>query len=144
MAKREDEQRIQILQYGKVILLGGIFAFLFSITFLLFVSWGISIGKISISLQYQLSVVACILGSFFGGVIAVRQSIGKRLFVGLLVGIVLFLFQLTIGILSYPDFTLENGSMGLLCGALCGGTAASILTGSRRKKSDHKKRNKKF
>lgn len=139
MAKREEEQRIQLLQYGKAVLLGGILAFLCSIAFLFLISFLISEGKINTSLQYQLSVVATVLGSLIGGVVAVQRNRDKRFIVGFSVGIVLFLLQLTFGLLCYDSFTLENGGIGLLCGALCGGATAGILSGGRRKKSSHKR-----
>lgn len=139
MAKREEEQRIQLLQYGKAVLLGGILAFLCSITFLFLISFLISEGKINTSLQYQLSVIVTVLGSLIGGVVAVQRNRDKRFIVGFSVGIVLFLLQLTFGLLCYDSFTLENGEIGLLCGALCGGAAAGILSSGRRKKSSHKR-----
>lgn len=144
MAKREEEQRTQLLQYGIAVLSGGGLALLLSVVFLFLVAFGISTGKIDTSLQYQLAVIADVFGGFLGGLLAVRRSVGKRLIVGLLVGAVLFLFQLTIGIVCYPEFALENGSMGLMCGALCGGAAAGILSGGKRKNPNRKKGKRKY
>ncbi|MDE6108429.1 MAG: TIGR04086 family membrane protein [Oscillospiraceae bacterium] len=116
-----------------MILFGGITAFLLSTVFLFLTSVGISEGIISMSLQYRLTVVICIISSFLGGVLAVRQCSGSSLLVGIAVGAVLFLLQLSIGILLYDTFALENGSIGLLCGGLCGGAASGILSGGGRR-----------
>ena len=133
MRKNEEDHGKLLVQSGKMILFGGITAFLLSTVFLFLTSVGISEGIISMSLQYRLTVVICIISSFLGGVLAVRQCSGSSLLVGIAVGAVLFLLQLSIGILLYDTFALENGSIGLLCGGLCGGAASGILSGGGRR-----------
>lgn len=139
MRKGEEDQGAMLLRYGKAILLGGALAFLTCLLFLLLASFGVSRGLIGAELRYQLTVVGCVLGGFVGGVFAVRRCSARGLFVGLAVGAVLFLLQLTLGLLIYKNISLEDGGIGLLCGALCGGGAAGILSGGGRKSAKTKK-----
>lgn len=140
MRKGEEDQGAVLLRYGKAILLGGTVGFLSCVLFLLLAAFGVSRGLIGAELRYQLTVVGCVLGGFIGGVFAVRSCRGRGLIVGLAAGGVLFLLQLTLGLLLYKDISLESGGVGLLCGALCGGAAAGILSGGGRKTSRSKKR----
>lgn len=127
MHKSEEEQSVMVLRYGKAVLLGGGVALAVSLLVLLLAALGISRGLLSGELQTQLTIVSCVAGSFFGGLTAVRRCPARGLLVGLAVGGVLFLLQLTIGLLLYDTLALESGGVGLLFGALCGGAAAGIL-----------------
>lgn len=129
MRKGEEDQGAKILQYGKAVLMGALCAFLTGILFLFLAAAGVSAGLIAPGLRYQLTVVASVLGSFVGGILAVRQCSGRGLFVGLAVGGGLFLLTLTVGVIFFDGVSFENGGLGLLCGALCGGAAAGILSG---------------
>jgi len=140
MRKSEEDQGTMLLRYGKAVLLGGAAAFVTSLVFLLLAALGVSRGLIGGELRYQLTVVACVLGGFIGGLCAVRRCPTRGLFVGLAVGGVLFLLQLTLGLLLYEEISLESGGVGLLCGALCGGAAAGILGGGGKKTVRGKKR----
>lgn len=140
MRKGEEDQGTVLLRYGKAILLGGGVGFLSCLLFMLLASVGVSKGLIGGELRYQLTVVGCVLGGLIGGIFAVRGCRGRGLFVGLAVGGVFFLLQLTLGLLIYKDISMESGGVGLLCGALCGGAAAGILSGGGRKTSRSKKR----
>ena len=136
MHKTEEEQGARLMRYCKAVLVGGALAFLICLAFLFAASIGISRGLLEAKLQYQLAVVACVLGSFVGGFLAVRACPHRGLFVGLAVGGVLFLLVLTLALLFFDSMSFENGGLGLLCGALCGGAAAGILGGG----PDRKKR----
>ena len=138
MRKNDEDQGKLLLQCGKLILLGGLTAFLMCTVLLFLVSVGISEGLISMSLQYRLTVVICVLSSFLGGVMVVRQCPGRGLLVGIAVGAVLFLIQLSVGLVLYDTFSLENGGIGLLCGGLCGGAAAGILNGGGKGRTQRK------
>lgn len=134
MRKSEEEPGAVLLRYGKSVLLGGAVAFGVGVIFLLLAAVGISRGMLAAGLHYQLTVVACVLGGFSGGLFAVRRCPARGLFVGLATGAVLFFLQLTIGLLFYDSFSLEGGGLGLLFGALCGGAAAGILGGGGKRK----------
>ena len=131
MRKAEEEQGARLMRYCKSVLIGGAAAFVVCLVFLFLAAVGISQGLLDAGLRYQLAVVGCVLGSFSGGLSAVRRCPARGLFVGLAVGAVLFLLELTLGLLIYDTMSFENGGLGLLCGALCGGAAAGILGGGR-------------
>ena len=132
--KNEEDQGTMLLCYGKAVLLGGITAFAIGMAMLLFAALGVSKGLLDADLRYQLTVVSCVLGSFAGGIFAVWKSPARGVFVGLAVGTVLFLLQLSLGLLLFVDVSLESGGIGLLFGDLCGGTAAGILSGGKKRK----------
>lgn len=127
--KNEEDQGTVLLRCGKAVLLGGGGAFLVGVGILFLASLGVSRGLLDGSLRYQLTVVSCVLGSFVGGILAVRNSQRRGLLVGLAVGAVLFLLQLSLGLILYGGLSLESGGFGLLFGDLCGGAAAGILAG---------------
>lgn len=133
MRKNEEDRGTMLLSCGKAILAGGCIAFAVGISLLLVAAAGVSRGILDSGLHYQITVISCVLGSLAGGIFAVRRCPGRGVLVGLCVGGVLFLLQLTTGLLAYQDPTFESGRIGLLFGALCGGAAAGILSsGSKR------------
>ena len=136
--KNEEDQGAMLLCYGKAVLLGGGVAFLVGLGILFLASLGVSHGLLDGGLRYQLTVVSCVLGSFTGGIFAVRSSPARGLFVGLAAGSVLFLLQLSLGLVLYGGLSLESGGFGLLFGDLCGGAAAGILTGGGKKRTNRK------
>jgi len=140
MRKSEDDQGVKLLRYGREVMLGGALAFGISLLLLFLAAVGISGGLLSAGLRDQLAVVACVLGGFLGGLFAVRRCQARGLFVGLAVGAVFFLLQLTLGLLLYDTLSLENGGIGCLCGDLCGGAAAGILAGGGKRPAQKKKR----
>ncbi|HWS43275.1 MAG TPA: TIGR04086 family membrane protein [Pseudoflavonifractor sp.] len=137
MRKNEEEQGARLIRYMLDVLLGGAVALLACFLFLLLASVAISRGWLGEDLMYQLTIVGCVLGGFVGGAVAVGRSRSRTLIVGLLVGVVFFLLLLTVGLLAYGSAIPEEGGLGLLCGALCGGAAAGIL-GSKPKKKRRK------
>lgn len=141
MRKSEEDQSAVLLHYGKSVLLGGVGAMLLGLLLLFLAAAGISKGLLGAEQGYQITVISCIISSFCGGVFAVRSCPARGLFVGVAVGTVLFLLQLTLGILLYDTLSLENGGIGLLCGDLCGGAAAGILfRGGKKRPGKAKKR----
>ncbi len=134
MRKNEEDQGAKLVRYVLDVLLGGAVALMVCFLFLLGASIGISRGWLGEELMYQLTIVGCVLGGFVGGMVAVRRCRSRTLIVGLLVGCVLFLLMLTVGLLFYDAITPEEGGLGLLCGALCGGAAAGIMGGKPKKK----------
>lgn len=134
MRKNEEEQGARLIRYMLDILLGGVAALITCFLFLLLASVAISRGWLSEELMYQLTIVGCVLGGFVGGALAVSRSRSRTLIVGLLVGVVFFLLLLTVGLLAYGSAIPEEGGLGLLCGALCGGAAAGIVGGKPKKK----------
>lgn len=141
MRKNEEDQSAILLRYGKSVLLGGIGSVLLCLLLLFLASVGISRGLLEAGQRDQIIVITCIFSSFFGGIVAVRSCPARGLFVGVAVGTVVFLLQLSLGILLYDTLSLDNGGVGMLCGDLCGGAAAGILgRGGKRQHGKPKKR----
>lgn len=132
--KREEDQGTKLVRYVLDVLLGGAAALLSCFVFLFLASFAISRGWLGEGLMYQLTIVGCVVGAFVGGAIAVGRARSRTLIVGLLVGAVLFLLMMTVGLLFYGSIAPEEGGLGLLFGALCGGAAAGILGGKPKKK----------
>ena len=139
MRKTEEDQGAKLVRAVICVLVGGVLSLAVCILFLAICSFGISGGWLREGLMYQLTIVGCVVGSFAGGLAAVRRYGSRGLIVGLAVGAVFFLLILTAGTLLFQDISLEGGGIGLLCGALCGGAAAGILGGSRRPKNRKKR-----
>lgn len=137
--KSEEEQGMVLLRYGKAVLVGGMAAFVTCLILLLLTAVGISRGVLGAESQEHAVVISCVAGSFLGGLIAVRQCPRRGLFVGLTVGIVLLLLQLTLGVLSYDSLSLEKNGPGILCAAIFGGAAAGLL-GRGGKRGKHGKK----
>lgn len=142
MRKNEEEQGAMLLRCGKNILLGGGVGVIACFGVLLMAALGISGGLFGMEIQYQLVVVSCVLGSFAGGAWAAGRCPAQRLWVGIAVGIGLFLFQLTLGILLFEGSTVENGGVGLLFGDLCGGAAAGLMAKGKRRRGGKAKNRK--
>lgn len=136
MPKKEEEQGTKIIRYMIGVLLGGAVAFAVCLLVLLLASVAISSGKLSEEFTGQITVTACVLGAFAGGLQAVRRCGVRALIVGIVTGAVLFLLLLTIGTLAFHATPKESGGFVMLCGCLCGGAAAGLLgrTGGRKKK----------
>ncbi len=143
MRKNEEDQGAKLVRYTVGVLLGGGAALLACALLLLAAALGISRGWLDGGLTYQITVVACVLGSFAGGVVAIRRCKARALLVGLAVGAVFFLLLLTVGVLFFETMTPEAGGIGLACGSLCGGAAAGILCGGGGKGGKGKKKRRK-
>ena len=143
MRKNEEDQGTVILRYGKTILIGGLLGFCAGLIFLFALSICIAQGFLDVALSYQFTVVGSVLGGFCGGLFSARQSNKQSPLIGLLSGTVVFLLQLSLGLLLFDAFSFENGGLGLLCGALCGGAAAGMIgvgkKGHGRGKKHHKR-----
>ena len=129
MQKTGEDQGVLLLRYGKAVLIGGGVAFLACLAVLLLSSVAIAQGLLSGGHRYQMCVVGCVTGGLVGGIWAARHAPARGLLGGLATGGVLFLLVLTLSLLLYDAMSFENGGLGILCGALCGGAAAGILAG---------------
>lgn len=140
MRKTQEETGKQLLNGCKSVLLGGAAALLLCIALLLLASAGVSQGFLPGEARYQITVVCCVLGSFIGTILAARTCPLAGVPTGLAVGAAFFLLLLSLGVLVYDTVSLENGGLGLLSGALCGGAAAGLLRGGRKTRSSKKRR----
>lgn len=138
MRKNEEDQSAKLIRYMVGVLLGGVVALAACFVLLLLASVGISSGRLAQEHMDQITIVACVVGSFLGAMTAIKRCGARTLIVGLAVGAVLFLLLLTGGVLLYHTTALEAGGIGILCGSLCGGAAAGVLLGMVGKKGAHR------
>ena len=73
MRKNEEDQTAMLVRCGTGVVLGGAAALLVSLAVLLLASVAISRGALGEGLLYQVTVAGCVLGSFAGGLLAVRR-----------------------------------------------------------------------
>jgi len=123
----EEDQGARRIRVMICILAGGLIGLVTCFVFLFLCSVGISAGILDERMMYQLTVVGCVLGGFAGGLWAVGRCRTRALLVGLAVGLGLFLFMMTGGVLLFENNSAATGSLGLLCGCLCGGALAGLL-----------------
>ena len=134
MRKTEEDQGTKLIRVMAKILIGGVVALAVCLLVLLGCSIAVSAGWLQEAFATQMTIIGCVLGGFAGGSYAIRRCRTRTLLVGLAVGGVLFLLQVTVGVLAFGEITMEREGLGLLCGALCGGAAAGILGGKPKKK----------
>ena len=120
MKHMEEDQGARLVRCVLGVLLGGGVALLACFLFLLLASVGISSGWIEEQLMYQMTIVGCVIGGFFGGTAAIRRCRSRALVVGLLTGCVFFLILLTVGV--------------LLLGALAAAAAVFLVRGLVRRR----------
>jgi len=140
MRKTQDETGKRLLRSGKAVLLGAGAALLLCLLVLLIASVGVSQGLLPADAKYQITVVCCVVSAFCGALIALRESAAKGLLVGICVGAAFFLLLLSLGAIVYGTVSFENGGLGLLGAAVCGGAAAGILGGGGEKKTKHRRK----
>ena len=138
MRKNEEDQSTKLVRCTLGILLGGVSALAACMLILLLASVGVSRGALSLEYTYQITIGACVISAFLGGVIAIRRCGIQALAAGLLTGMVFFLLLLTVGVVFFHADSPGAGGIGLISGSLLGGAAAGLLAGgqgnSRRKK----------
>ncbi len=134
MRKAEEEQGGRWRLVVANTLLGGVVALLACLAFLFGCAIAISEGWLNPDWMHQLTVVGCVLGSFWGSFYSIGKCGGAPLPVGLATGGVLFLLLLTGGLLIERPMPLSPGGLALLLGCLCGGGVAAILRAGVKKK----------
>ena len=134
MRKNEEEQGSRLIRIMTWVIVGSVVGLLVCLMFLLVCSIGISMGILKEDLMYQLTVIGCAFAGLSGGLWAVSRCRSRTLIIGMAAGAVFYLLLLTIGVLFFESISPDEGGLGLLCGALCGGAVAGILGGRPRKK----------
>jgi len=115
------------------LLKGGVLACVTAILILLMCALLISVGAIRERWMHAVVLIACMVGAWLGGNYAVTRGFGRPILKGVGVGAILFLILITAGFLVYDTASIEQGGLGILISAICGG-ALSSFTGRQRKK----------
>ena len=139
MHRKEEEQGALLLRCVTGVLLGGAVAFAAALLALLAASFAISAGAVGEALSGRITVAACVLGGFCGGMLAVRRCGCRALAVGLAAGAAFFLILLTIGVLAFRSAPQEGRAVLLLCACLCGGGLAGLAGRFLRPKKKRRK-----
>ncbi|MCI8422379.1 MAG: TIGR04086 family membrane protein [Lawsonibacter sp.] len=116
------------------LLKGGVLAGVVTILALLACAVLVSSGLLRECWMVGSVLAVCVIGAFAGGTYAVQAIGGRALFVGLGVGLVLFLLLLTAGLLAFETASLEQGGIGICCACLCGGAISGMLGRKPKKK----------
>lgn len=116
------------------LLKGGAIAAVMAVIGLLLGSVLVSNRVISEGWMDRTVLAICVLSALIGG-----WSIGKRppcspLFMGVGVGVILFLILLSAGLLFYEEASISNGGASLLACCCCGGALSGIFRGKAKKK----------
>lgn len=132
--KRQEEAGSQWIETMCELLKGGVLAGVVTILALLACAVLVSSGLLRERWMAGAVLAVCVIGAFAGGTYAVRAIGGRALFVGLGVGLVLFLLLLTAGLLAFETASLEQGGVGICCACLCGGAISGMLGRKPKKK----------
>ena len=102
-------------------------------------SVAVSAGILKAGAAAQTTVAACLIGCFVGGSFACGHWNSKRLFAGLLTGLLCFLLILTVA--CFVDGAPEIGTQALIecAGCLVGGGIAGVLGGGKKKRKRKKR-----
>lgn len=117
-----------------VLILGALLAIGIELIVIFLGSVAVSTGVLKPDAAAQTTAAACLIGCFVGGSLACKSWNSKRLFAGLLTGLLCFLLVLVIAFLM--DGTPEIGTQALVecAGCLIGGGIAGVLAGGKKKK----------
>ena len=132
--KRRPESENQWVNTMCELLKGGVAAGLTAILTLLLCAVLVSAGMLRERWMEGAVLASCVVGSWIGGLFAVRKIGARTLLVGLAVGGILFLLLLTAGLLAFETASIAHGGIGVLCACLCGGGLAGLLGGGAKKK----------
>ena len=125
--KRERERGVAWLRGVPDVLKGGVLGGGISVLLLAAAACLVWFGAPGSGQESGAVVAACLLGSFAGGLFAVKRGRTASLFGGVGVGVVLFLLLLTAGVVFLHAAPTLCGS-GTTAGAcLCGGGLAGVL-----------------
>jgi len=127
------------------ILLGAMFSLVIGLACLIAASFVISNGWLSEQLIPQITVIACVVGTFIGGSLVAIKYRTKQMALGAAVGVCLFFFLMSVGFLCYGEVDVENRGVLILLGCLCGGALSGVkqkLPKSKQKKSARRKASK--
>ena len=132
--KQSKPQRNTWIDVVGFVLKGGALAGATAILVLVLCAAAISGGVMKERWMRGCVLTACMLGGLIGGRYTVVRSRGQSLLKGVSVGGILFLIQMTAGLLVYGRASLEQGAGLLLMGVLGGGLSALPGKGGGRKR----------
>jgi len=131
---KAEERGTNAIQMATGVALGGLLALGVELMILLLGAVAVSNGILKEDAAPQLTVAACVLGCFGGGLLACARWRSRRLLGGLATGAVCYLLILAVGLLMSDALALGTQALAELAGCLCGGALAGMIGGRRKKK----------
>lgn len=116
------------------LILGGLLALGIELIVLLLGSVAVSAGVLRADTTTQVTAVACLIGCFIGGTLACARWNTRRLFAGLLTGVICFLLILCVALLLGDGPEIGAQALIELAGCVVGGGLAGVLAGGKKKK----------
>lgn len=132
--RKAEAQGANAMQMTAAVALGGLFALGVELMVLLLGAIAVSQGILKEEAAPQLTAAACVLGCFFGGLLACTRWKSRRLAAGLAAGAVCYLLLLAVGLLMSGGAELGIQALIELAGCLCGGAIAGLFSGRGKKK----------
>lgn len=116
------------------LLLGALLAFGIELVVLLLGAVAVSSGILREDVTMQTTAAACLLGCLLGGAFAAAQWDSRRLFAGLLTGLICYLFIIAIALISKGGIEFGTQALVELAGCLIGGGLAGVIGGRKKHK----------
>lgn len=132
--KKQENADITWVEIMCQLMKGGVLAGVSTVILLLFGAVLISTGVLKERWMDGAVLAVCVIASMVGGLYSVKRLKKRTLFVGLGVGLILFLLLLAAGVLAYGTDSMGYNAAGILCSSLCGGGLAGIIGSSPKKK----------
>ena len=134
MRKTETRQSSGRGQNIVALILGALLALGIELIVLLLGSIAVSAGVLRADAATQVTAAACLIGCFIGGSLACARWDTRRLFAGLLTGVVCFLLILFAAFLLGDGPEIGTQALIELAGCVIGGGLAGVLAGGKKKK----------
>lgn len=132
MRKTETARESDGLRNFTALLLGGLLALGIELVVLMLGSIAVSAGILRVDTAPQLTVAACLLGCFIGGRLACSKWKNRRLFAGLLTGVICFLLILVLALIG-GNFEFGTQALIELVSCVVGGSLAGAMWGKKKK-----------
>lgn len=134
MRKKTAEQNLSVIGSIREVLTGAIIALLVSI-FLLLIGAILVSGEIfALENMTYYTYFAGIVAAAAGGIVAIKRNKTKALLWGIAVGISLFIMQVIIGYIFYPDISIGKHGLGHMASNLIGGMLAGFLCAGKQRR----------
>ena len=134
MPKKEIEKGSQVSRCVRYSAFGAIVAMAACLVIIALGSFGVSHGWIAENNMKHFTIFACAFGCFIGGIFSSTKLKANTLLAGIFVSAIVFAVKLLLGLLIYPEISIEEGGLALLLADLIGGALAGILCGKKKKK----------
>ncbi len=128
--RRSDNSEPGFKRYAMSVLIGSLAGFALGLVLLLPVSALILAGVLDEGISGILLVVVVFAGSLLGGIFAAKKAKASPIIIGLITGLLLFLWLCVAGLLLYERFIPSENGLGLLLASAAGGLLGGRIMSS--------------